>query len=216
MKRISAGLALAMFLSVVSGTAHANLLLNGSFEIAPGQTDFAFYNRLIAGSTDIAGWIATGSDLDWVNAGYWDAADGKKSVDLAGQYLGGIKQTFATNIGQIYTVSFDLSGNPDNGTGDKIVAVSAGNVSGLQFTYSVTGANSHTNMAYSLETFSFTATSPSTTLSFVDFSPENWGPVIDNVDVEPSRSPVPEPMTMLLFGIGLIGVGGFSQMKKKA
>jgi hypothetical protein len=44
---------------------------------------------------------------------------------------GGVAQTFATMVGQVYRVTFDLAGSPGNGPADKQVEVSAADLSGI-------------------------------------------------------------------------------------
>ncbi len=75
--------------------------------------------------------------------------------------------------------------------------------------------------SFMLATLSFNATNAGTsTLSFdnVDFSDPYGGPIVylGNVPgiVDITANPVPEPATMMLFGIGLTGLLGMSQRKE--
>lgn len=199
---------------MVSGIANANLLTNGSFE--EGQFGNPSYTRLFTGSTDITGWTVIGQDVDWIGS-YWVAADGTKSVDLDGAGIGGIQQIFSTIAGYDYTVTFEMSGNPDGDRGNKQLAVSAGNISNLSFDYNtLTWNNTRSDMKYIDRTFSFTALSASTTLSFQSIFPSNWGAVIDNVVVTRSENPVPEPASLLLFGTGILGLFGYARKKRQS
>ena len=95
----------------------------------------------------------------YASGGYWKApiaTDG--SVDLDGLNPGGIEQMISGLIsGDKYTLTFALSGNPDGPPITKSVDVSIGSVSDDNFTYTLTGANSLSNMLWETETVTFTA-----------------------------------------------------------
>src|SRR5688572_8408332 len=94
--------ALAMFcVATVMGAAFSD----GSFEAASPGT---------AGSP----WTAGGGGINWVSG--WQSADGTPhSIDLNHDSLsspgGTIAQTFDTESGRTYTVSFAVAGNPTCG-----------------------------------------------------------------------------------------------------
>ena len=104
------------------------------------------------------------------------------SIDMSGLEPATLSQTFATTIGNTYTVSFYLSGNPAGPPDVKTLDVSAtgGTVSSYSFDAS---ANTLSNMNWTQETYSFLATGTSTTLSFVSTTPGPYGPALDNVVV---------------------------------
>ena len=90
---------------------------NGSFEAASVIPGGGFVT-LKEGSTDITGWTVIGTvnyaySIDYIG-GYWQAAEGYRSVDLNGTSdRGGVQQALATVAGQRYEVRFAMSGNPD-------------------------------------------------------------------------------------------------------
>lgn len=189
-----AGLATAL---PVSAWATPFVLANGNFA-APAGT----YTTYAGGSTTIAGWTVTGASVDLIGS-YWQAPPGGgQSVDLDGNARGGLTQTLTTVANQAYTISFYLSGNPDE-TSTKKLMVSAGGES-QEFSYT-TGSNTTINMNYVPETFTFTATGTATLLSFTseDAVDSAWGPVIANV----TGVAIPEPLSILLFGTALAGLG---------
>lgn len=195
-----------LFLSFgLSGSAGAtSILVNGSFEqgttIAP-----AVFKYLPAGNTGVTGWTITGDSIDYIGS-LWQASDGTRSLDLSGNAAGGVKQTFATVVGTSYTVAFDLAGNVTQAPSIKSVRASAGSVT-QDFTFDITG---HTlgNMGWTTHSFSFTATSTTTTLAFSSLNGTSAsGPALDNVSVNPT-SPIPEPSTALLIGAGFLALAG--------
>src|SRR5947208_3622044 len=103
-----------MLLSVVAVSAQddkqakekdANLLVNGSFEEGPDPGEQG-WKPLDKGSKAIKGWEVTRGQIDLVST-HWEAADGKRSIDLHGSPgYGGVKQTFKTKKGQKYQVTF--------------------------------------------------------------------------------------------------------------
>lgn len=188
------------------GLVHAGTFQNGSFEQGVLNNAGSF-DTLGAGSTAITGWQVTAGNIDYIG-GLWQAAQGSRSLDMVGDRLGTIAQTFDTVVGSIYRVDFSLSSNVANGQGQKILKVIAGNEFD-EFTYTPTGSNTFSNMNWAGNTFSFTADANTTTLSFQAINGECcYGAALDNVSVTLVTAPIPEPETyaMMLAGLGLLGV----------
>jgi choice-of-anchor C domain-containing protein len=152
---------------------------NGSFETGTYVDGGSGFEQLNAGDTSITGWSVDAGSVDWIGT-YWPAQDGSMSIDMSGVEAGTISQTLATTIGNTYTVSFFLSGNPAGLPTVKTLDVSATGGATASYTYDVTG-NDLTNMNWTPETYTFLATSASTTLSFVSTTAGAFGPAIDNI-----------------------------------
>lgn len=200
-------------------TAHASLLLNGSFASTCGSGSFCTYSA--GNSTDIPNWLVinggnptdSNGSVDLIT-GYWQQPPGGgNSVDLDGNAYAGLSQTFATEVGRSYTVTFYLSGNPDGAPATKDLGVDFGGVP-LTFSYTVTG--NRNDMDWLAETFTFIATSVSTTLSFTSLdSPSTsagfFGPVIGNVDVEAT----PEPTGIAMIGVAMMALFGLGAIRRR-
>lgn len=202
---LSIGAALAL---ASSPAAAATLITNGSFEI--GTDPGAGFTTQLAGSTAITGWTVGGHGVDYIG-GYWVASDGVRSIDLSALNQGSVSQTFATTIGALYTVTFDISGNPDAGPGTKTAVVSLGGSDPQIETYIVGPTNSHSTMNWETRVYQFTAFDTSTTLVFASADKNPFGPALDNISAvlgDGSGSNVPEPASwaLMLIGFGMVGV----------
>jgi choice-of-anchor C domain-containing protein len=148
------------------------------------------------------GWTFQDVDL----GPFWNASEGRNSVDLNGFNPGSVSQSFSTIPGVLYTVLFDLAGNPGNPQGVKTLDVSA--ASDLTHYSFSTSGKSGTNMGWTPQTFSFTATGATTTLMFKStyvgnglFPDAAQGPAIDNVRITFIPPPTPTTTTVT-FGSG--------------
>jgi len=204
---------LAVALLTVS-PVYANLLQNGDFASGPAIV-FPGFTTVQAGDPSITNWTVTGYSVDYIG-NYWQAPDGAtRSIDLdgsppydngSGSAQSGIQQAFATTPGATYQVSFYLAGNPDGSPSSKQVLVTT--VGSNTYTFDASGT-SKGSMGWTLESFDFTATSTSTTLSFDSQTPGYYGPVIGEVSV----SQIPLPPSALLLGTGLVGLVGLGWRK---
>lgn len=138
-------------------------------------------------------------NIDYLGPNFWQNADGQYSLDLDGNTPGAISQTFDTNIGDNYTISFYMAGNPFGGSAVKQMSVTAGAAT-QDYTFDV-ASHSDTSMGWTLNTLNFTATGTSSTVTFTSLDPANnaYGPALDNVSVaDNGAGAVPEPGSLLL------------------
>lgn len=156
---------------------------NGSFESGTFVDGGAGFQALNAGDTSLTGWTITTGSIDWIGS-YWPAVDGSKSIDMSGNAAGAISQTFATTIGNTYTVTFALSGNPAGGPTVKTLTVGATGAASANLTFDTVAAGSTlTDMKWSTRTYTFLATTASTTLTFTSTTAGVYGPALDKVVV---------------------------------
>lgn len=176
-------------------------LASGTFQTIPGGAFFGTGNV----------WKVLGNSVDEIGSYWTPPTPNTGSVDLAGNDLGGISQAFNVGAG-LYKLSFYLSGNPDGGLGDKHVQVQVGNQNQL-FTYSVTGANSKSNMNYVLETLVFQSNGSGDVLSFLDQDKASpFGPAIGGVSI----ASVPEAATWIMMILGFGGIGMMLRTRRSA
>lgn len=194
-------LLLATAIALLAAPAHANLLVNGSFEQPAGTA----YASLPSGATTITGWTTVNSGVEWFNSaafGSGPAADGVMVLDLANYVYtgGGIEQTFGTVAGQHYQLSFSLG--TQTGAGRLGTAHIDVQVAGVTRGYDLTNLTGQ--IVWSAQVLSFQALDATTTLRFTN----NENPFLHfaNVDAVSVTSAVPEPETyaLMLAGLGAL------------
>ncbi len=211
-KKVFAAVAALAAFSLPSA-AQAASLVNGSFEDGFGQPAAGGFVSLPSGSTAITGWTVGDNGIDWIDDGYWEASDGQRSLDLSRIAAGSIAQTFATIVGAIYTVTFDLAGNPDGPNETKVQVTSVNGPPFQQlFFFDVGPGNTRQNMGWETKSFTFTANSNQSTLTFGSATDTPFGPAIDNVSVQA----VPEPGTWLMMIVGFGLLGGMLRGRRRA
>jgi hypothetical protein len=199
--------ACAVFIATgaVSFSASAAIVTNGSFEtITNFVPDVNDTMSLDPGSTAMTGWTVVNGTLAWIGPtnpfNGLTAQNGGYFLDLTGYHdnvpYGGVSQTIATTAGGHYALTFYLGSSAQYGVPDSITA-SAGSASGT-----FTSTDPTSNNAWQLETLLFTATGPSTLISLVGNSGNQYIG-LDNVAVEA----VPEPSTWAMLIVGFLGVG---------
>src|SRR5208337_1080594 len=188
-----------------------NLLLNGSFELGSFSVNDGFADRMYLGNgaTDITGWIVGhgSGNFWWLSDPDYNAENGSYCVDLDsnGQTpYTSISQTFSTTVGMSYSASAWFS-SEGNGAATANVLIN-GNVIGSVSVGSGTGESSSywIDLAWTNATFTFTASSTNTTLTFQDDTPGPFtglwpNPLVDNASVVA----VPEPSIVGLASLGV-------------
>lgn len=204
---------------LVAGPAAAatNLIVNGDFE-TPGNV--GAYRTINAGQAPAGfGWTITGSvDVLSYNGAFGrnppPPNSGANSLDLVGAgSVGGISQSFATEAGKTYRLSFDFSHSPT--------------MEGAAMTFGVAGifeqalSTYGTNGAWQNFTFDFVADAATGLLAFNNTRGGFWtGMYLDNVSVIDMTQPgpiggaVPEPATWALM-IGGFGMAGAAVRRRR-
>tara|TARA_R110002096_G_scaffold40335_1_gene109733 strand:+ start:97 stop:798 length:702 start_codon:yes stop_codon:yes gene_type:complete len=217
MKRVIA----ALLTAFVMGTSQAdagmiNLVTNGSFEAGPLDSDprwnaaqWITFGLNLGGFNDIDGWtVDPTGQIDLLRAGsfYGDASDGVRHIDLTGGPIRGkISQTISTVIGKTYQVNFDLLGISGMTLGGPVGVRSQIGDGGMFADF----APNPNETDWETQQWTFTATDTSSTLWFISQFANQFGngPHIDNVRVvEAPVTAVPEPSSLVLCGIGTMGI----------
>jgi choice-of-anchor C domain-containing protein len=96
--------------AATAAAAPDNLIKNGGFEEPACPPQVCEYPG--GDSSDVPGWTVGGSSVDIVGAAYFQPAGGSQSLDLSGSAPGSVTQRIGTVKGTLYTLSWDLAGNP--------------------------------------------------------------------------------------------------------
>jgi hypothetical protein len=186
-----------------AGSASAvEMIVNGTFEAYSGSVPTNGYTKIPALSGDITGWTVGETSVDLIQGAY-NAISGV-SVDLLGTPgPGKISQDFTYQANTKYTLTFDLTHNPNAGGGALMYA-------------EFFGTQHQFDGMQPLQTVSIDFTTGNvggtTTLAFGSIGGDAYsGAVIDNVSV----AAVPEPETYAMLGAGLGLLAFVSRRKAK-
>lgn len=201
MKTFALGL---VALLALPAAANATAFSNGSFEKGTAPGSFSTVN---AGESGIDSWDVVSGSVDYIG-NYWQAGAGERSIDLNGNGIGAIAQTFDTIFGMKYVVDFLMAGNPDGTPTLKGLDVAATGNATSQYSF-LTSGNDKNAMGWVSKRYTFVATGTSTTLSFTSLDQGSFGTALDGVNV----AAVPEPATwaMMFGGLALVG----TQMRRR-
>lgn len=187
--------------SLTAAAASGGLVLNGDFETvtpspaissAPLNPTWANWDR-----SNVVGWFEGSNYGGAVDVP--DSGDAGNIVANLGRLNGFIEQDIATDIGQEYTITYQLGalgGTAAPAFASTIELSADGSVVDTQIVTQVVDGPGFFN-PFSVN---FIATDTTTTIRFqntVDPTGDDFGPVLDNVDV----NAVPEPSSLALLGL---------------
>lgn len=209
-------LALAL-LALLAGHAHANLLVNPSFEAVDASAS-PYYIR---SSASTPGWTQTGDGVDLIHDNYTQTpgvlvnpSDGAQFLDMNQALwmgLGGVRQVVVVAPGQRYELALDAVAWAGNGIGGTLGyqlydPVSNDVLDSGSFHDAVGGT-------WSRRTLEATALSPTLGVYIYGLYASGAGMGLDNVSL---AAAVPEPQTWALMFGGLLPLAALARRRRRA
>lgn len=194
-RRMFAIAAFGLLLLVGAGQARAgNLVLNGGFDAnTPADTAPLDWTLTLAASGP-GFFVAPGLTNRPLSYTYVSAPN-VANFGATGAFDDTLSQTLSTTPGAIYTLSYDLAHNETDSANDFSVSWGGSVIPGSVLVNAA-------EFAFTVYSFTVTATSTSTVLSFSGREvPAEYG--LDNVSV--TQNVIPEPASLSLLGIGMRG-----------
>jgi hypothetical protein len=225
--RTLSSLCLAALVSFsLANSCRGDLLIDGGFE-SPALPAGAFVDIAPGGEPAGFAWTVSSGTVDlghlpifpFIN---FSAFEGNQGLDLNGINRGAIFQDFATTVGQAYSLTFAYSDNPfEAGVKSASVVVTDVGTSLSLLSASVSHSTSTNgpppNADWQIFSDSFVATGTMTRLAFASTSASDspsGGILLDAVRVD--LRAVPEPSSVVMLGIGALGLLGYDLRRRAA